>query len=166
MTLLCIQINGVTILVIWCEIFTRDLSIMDMIGGNLAIIYHDDTCIKQNKYFHLGGGEHHETVQWSFQKFSARSSSLTRNHLFRFKNALKFTWGRVEKPNIFPGVIPRTPASRGGEGWWCRQLDLLARRPWTWARISGLVHFKSLKVCVRNYFTDILICFYTKKNLL
>ena len=41
-TLLCIQINGVTILVIRCEIFARDLSIMDLIEGNWAIIYHDD----------------------------------------------------------------------------------------------------------------------------
>jgi hypothetical protein len=64
------------------------------------------------------------------------------------------SWGNTPDPR-FKG--------RGWEGWWCRPLDLRARRPWTWARISGLVHFKSLKVCVRNYFTDILICFYTKK---
>jgi hypothetical protein len=74
-TLLCIQINGVTILVIRCEIFARDLSIMDLIEGNWAIIYHDDNAWnkKSRAYFHKGGKIMRLHVQCYFPKFSARA---------------------------------------------------------------------------------------------
>ena len=74
-TLLCIQINGVTILVIRCEIFARDLSIMDLIEGNWAIIYHDDNAWNKTSraYFHKGGKIMRLHVQCYFQKFSARA---------------------------------------------------------------------------------------------
>jgi len=66
-----------------------------------------------------------------------RTNSFTRNHLSRFQNALKLTWGKVEKQKILR-VIPPDPrfkgrGRRGGWGDYAIPISICFRRPWQYA---------------------------------
>jgi hypothetical protein len=83
---------------------------MDMIGGNSAIIYHDVTCIKQNKYFHLGGGtpldfavlfsKVFSTIELLNQKPPFSLQKCAKIHLRQSRKTKKISWGNTPDPRF------------------------------------------------------------------